>query len=586
MLRPLQRELVGLAGGSPTFQWIEASTWKCKRPPLRVTPMTVRAESWLAVAGGARGLGFFPAGWDPAVTPGIAAVSKEVTALGAALLSPDAPASASGPMIAAARAAGGAAYVFAVNPTRSAVRDGLGPRARRAGARRRRGGAGGRLGGRLVRGRLRPTRRPPVRRRAGLNTFANGLTRRTPGAWSTSGLLRRLLVVVAAAALASVRARRDRSQRRRGYAYGTRGHAPNLAVRAGQAPAGFTGGAVTAADGESVNVYVEDPLVAADPNAVQHWADTLTSLLHGPEISTVTIYMATLDRIRQICGEGALGCYGNGRIAALGQDVDGVRAQSVLTHEYGHHIADSQTNDPWKAVDWGTKRWATYLNVCGRSQSGQLFPGDESSYYQLNPGEVFAEDYRVLNERRAGIAESTWQVVDQSLYPDQTALDLLTQDITQPWAGNVHDLPRRARCGGDRPGREGLDAARRELRGHADRAKDGEAEHEDRRSGNRQDSRNGAVRAPSAVDSDRGLRAAHDPGAGQARVGLGDVLPGRLASIAGFRGARRRRGDRRRTRRARPASMRRPAGGGSPTGGWWRSRTRRGASRAARRGAG
>ena len=249
---------------------------------------------------------------------------------------------------------------------------------------------------------------------------------------------RAILVLVAAAlALAGAGIAGTRTDATPGYAYGTRGHAPNLAVRAGQVPAGFTGGAVTASDGESVNVYVEDPLLTADPNAVQHWADTLVSLLHGPEISTVTIYMATLDRIRQLCGEGALGCYGNGRIAALGQDLDTVRAQSVLMHEYGHHIANSQVNDPWKAVDFGTKRWATYLNVCSRSQNGQLFPGDESRFYQLNPGEVFAEDYRVLNERRAGLPESAWQVVDETLYPDQTALDLLSQDVAQPWAGNT-----------------------------------------------------------------------------------------------------------------------------------------------------
>jgi hypothetical protein len=117
-----QRELVRLAGGRPTFQWIESSTWKCNRPGLRVTPATVRAESWLAVAGGARGLGFFPADWDPAVTPGIAAVSKEVAALCAALIAPDAPASASRPIVAAARVANGAAYVIAANPRRSTVR--------------------------------------------------------------------------------------------------------------------------------------------------------------------------------------------------------------------------------------------------------------------------------------------------------------------------------------------------------------------------------------------------------------------------------------------------------------------------------
>jgi hypothetical protein len=117
-----QREFVRLAGGRPTFQWIEASTWKCDTPALRVTATTVRAESWLAIAGGARGLGFFPADWPSEMAPGVTAVTREVTALAAALLAPDTPASSTAPVIAAARALNGALYVIAVNPTRQKTR--------------------------------------------------------------------------------------------------------------------------------------------------------------------------------------------------------------------------------------------------------------------------------------------------------------------------------------------------------------------------------------------------------------------------------------------------------------------------------
>ncbi len=117
-----QAELVRLAGGRPTFQWIEAQTWKCGSPALRVTPETVRAESWLSVAGGARGIGFFPAEWDPAVTPAIAQVAKDAEAFGAGLVGPDSPSSATPPVIAAARTANGALYVIAVNPTRRSIR--------------------------------------------------------------------------------------------------------------------------------------------------------------------------------------------------------------------------------------------------------------------------------------------------------------------------------------------------------------------------------------------------------------------------------------------------------------------------------
>jgi hypothetical protein len=117
-----QRELVALAGPRPTFQWIEARTWHCGRPGLAVTAATVRAESWLAVAGGARGLGFFPADWPAGVAPGIADVVRDTAALAPALLAPEAPVSASAPIVVAARSYGGALYIVAVNPTRARVR--------------------------------------------------------------------------------------------------------------------------------------------------------------------------------------------------------------------------------------------------------------------------------------------------------------------------------------------------------------------------------------------------------------------------------------------------------------------------------
>ena len=223
----------------------------------------------------------------------------------------------------------------------------------------------------------------------------------------------------------------------RSYAYGARSEAPKIQFRKGQARPGFTGGPITATDGETVSVYVQDELLAADPTANQHWADVLAGLLHGPEIAEVSLYLATPQRVGQYCGSRALGCYSDDVIVALGVDTRGVSAQSVVTHKYGHHVANSRLNDPWDAIDWGTKRWSSYESVCSRSMTGELVPGDEGRFYQVNPGELFAEDYRVLNERREGIPESPWEVVDQRLYPDQQALDLLAEDVTSPWTGST-----------------------------------------------------------------------------------------------------------------------------------------------------
>jgi hypothetical protein len=113
-----QRELVRLANGRPTFQWIESSGMGCDYPPFSITPETLRAESWLAIAGGARGLGYFPPSPTPEVGQAIAVLSREIRGLAPALVSPDAPVTVDplgGSMRAGARNYGGALYIIAVN---------------------------------------------------------------------------------------------------------------------------------------------------------------------------------------------------------------------------------------------------------------------------------------------------------------------------------------------------------------------------------------------------------------------------------------------------------------------------------------
>ena len=105
----------------------------------------------------------------------------------------------------------------------------------------------------------------------------------------------------------------------------------------------------------------------------------VTSLVHGPEISTIQIYVATLALVQQTCGGQALGCYANNRLIAMATDLPSISARAVLTHEYGHHIAQSSDNTPWPAIDYGPKRWSTVVGVCSRTASGELAPGDEGS---------------------------------------------------------------------------------------------------------------------------------------------------------------------------------------------------------------
>ena len=205
------------------------------------------------------------------------------------------------------------------------------------------------------------------------------------------------------------------------------------AVRPARAAATYRGGPITTSTGETVDVRVSDalPLETSTPEG---WAEFLAHLTHGPELAQLTAYIVTFDEVQEICGTHALGCYGRDQLVAPGEAALDVSPEEVVRHEYGHHIAAHRQNDPWIAVDWGPKRWASAANVCARVSRNEAYPGDEGSNYARNPGEAWAEVYRVLEERKAGVTTSAWPIVAPSFYPDDDDLAAADQDVVQPWA--------------------------------------------------------------------------------------------------------------------------------------------------------
>jgi hypothetical protein len=170
------------------------------------------------------------------------------------------------------------------------------------------------------------------------------------------------------------------------------------------------------------------------------WTDYIGSLLHGSELSSVWFYILRPSEVAEWCGPRAYACYWPGippTIVTPGEDASGgLTAEALLAHEYGHHVANSRPNPPWGALTYGTKRWASYVNVCAAVLAGQFFPGDEADNYGLNPAEGFAEAYRVTNQRRLGVDEMPWRLVDGRFYPDSTAMALIEQDVVDPWTAH------------------------------------------------------------------------------------------------------------------------------------------------------
>ena len=209
---------------------------------------------------------------------------------------------------------------------------------------------------------------------------------------------------------------------------------PARVNRAALASLAFRGGPITTSTGEVVTVLVSDSLPAETP---EKWAEFLVKLVHGRELSRLTTTIATLGEVADICGDRALGCYSGNAMIAMGEPtIDGTTPEEVVRHEYGHHVGFHRLNTPWPAIDWGPKTWASAASVCRKVLRREAFPGDDGRNYAQDPGEAWAEVYRVMDERKAGITTSSWRIVAESFYPSQAALVAAEQDVLRPWTKN------------------------------------------------------------------------------------------------------------------------------------------------------
>jgi hypothetical protein len=196
------------------------------------------------------------------------------------------------------------------------------------------------------------------------------------------------------------------------------------------ASATWWGGTFAQPDGTHVTIYMSTRY-GQSSDRIRYWVSFFGSLPHGAELSDAAVYIAPLDEVEEVCGsDRVLGCYGGQKLVFPGEAVGALAPISIAAHEYGHHIAAHRSNAPWLAVDWGTKRWATQLSICARSAAGTAFPGDEADNYSFNPGEAFAETYRVLVE-----GGDSWPIVDPSFRPDAAALAAARADVLDPWGG-------------------------------------------------------------------------------------------------------------------------------------------------------
>src|SRR4051794_6661811 len=193
-------------------------------------------------------------------------------------------------------------------------------------------------------------------------------------------------------------------------------------------------------DGSHVSAAISDAYAnTLDPTVAKSYVDFLDSLDHGPELSSLRIFVAPPAEVLAECGgqAGTLACYDSGTkiMVVPGEQTDadssGVTTSYVVAHEYGHHIAASRSNAPFRAFSFGPKYWSSYERVCDRSVKGLLAPGNESDLYFSNPGEGWAETYAHLR-----YPDVSWDF-NPLLKPDAGAYDAARKDVLTPWTRNV-----------------------------------------------------------------------------------------------------------------------------------------------------
>ena len=193
------------------------------------------------------------------------------------------------------------------------------------------------------------------------------------------------------------------------------------------------GGPISTSDGYEVEVEASRSY-PHDPAADQALVDFLGSLLHGPELGALRVYVGTPAEIVRLCGGDprVVACYDivAARMFVPGEQVQGIPVEYALTHEYGHHVANWRSNNPWDSLDWGAKYWASETRVCSHVARRRLFPGNQGAHYFDDPGEGFADGYAHLHYPTV-----PWQYNDL-MRPGRSAFAAIRRDVLRPWSEN------------------------------------------------------------------------------------------------------------------------------------------------------
>jgi hypothetical protein len=204
-----------------------------------------------------------------------------------------------------------------------------------------------------------------------------------------------------------------------------------------------TDSTLTAPDGTPITVTISSQY-GNTPEAMQgaqNVVNFLDTRLHSFELALLKVFIGPSQEISSICGaQEALACYAPGeqRMYVPGDRASNspVPVEYIMTHEFGHHIANHRKNALGSAFIAGPEYWATSQHICAGALLARppvFFPGDEDQHYLDNPGEGWADSYAHLPEN--GFESAPFQF-NPLFHRDQAAFDAIRRDILQPWSGS------------------------------------------------------------------------------------------------------------------------------------------------------
>lgn len=198
-------------------------------------------------------------------------------------------------------------------------------------------------------------------------------------------------------------------------------------------PKGATGDSYRSR-GMKVQIWTS-PEFLPDAAAARSWANFLTALPQASDAEGLTVYFASESETASICGAGIVACYQPSATLAVlpgSRPAGAAPVEEIAAHVFGHHIASQRSNYPWRAIEWGPKRWSTYQRVC-QEPRGRRPSSPRINTHRTGSSEGWAEAYRAV----AGGRRSQWGAADKWFKPNLKARRLVLDDARRPWTGNA-----------------------------------------------------------------------------------------------------------------------------------------------------